>query len=184
MIARIRHFVSHHRIATSAAFAALFLAMADPTLHSVLLGLPLVVLAEALRTWSSGYIQKDHTLATDGPYSLTRNPMYFGNLVLGLGFALMANRWWVLVGLLLAFALIYDATIKAEEANLLRRFGDAYVRYCRDVPRFVPRLTAWRRGPFQWCLVRKHREFKTWAWLGGVLLAMSVMMWRNESGER
>lgn len=174
---RIRHFVSHHRIATSAAFAGVFLALAHPTPRSILVGLPLVVLGEVVRTWSSGYIRKDHRLATDGPYSLTRNPLYLGNFMLGFGFSLMANRWAVLLSFLLVFLLIYDATIEEEERKLLQRFEDAFIRYCREVPRFFPKVTGWRSAPFRWTLVRQHREFQTWAAVVGVLAVVVLKMW-------
>ena len=180
MIARVRTFVSRHRIATSAAFAGLFLALAHPSPRSILVGLPLVVLGEVVRTWSSGYIHKDHRLATDGPYSLTRNPLYLGNFMLGFGFSLMANRWSVLLAFIVVFGLIYDATIEDEERKLFQRFGDAFATYCREVPRFFPRVTGWRSAPFRWTLVRQHREFKTWAAVVGVLAVVVLKMWWEE----
>lgn len=177
MIGRVRHFVSHHRIATSAVLAGVFLALAHPTPRSILFGLPFVLLGEVVRTWSSGYIRKDNTLATDGPYSLTRNPLYLGNFVLGFGFALMANSWWVLLAFLVVFLLIYDATIEEEERKLLKRFGETFLQYCREVPRFFPRFSGWRSAPFRWALVRQHREFQTWAAVAGVLAVVILKMW-------
>lgn len=182
VLARLRQFVSHYRIVTSAAFGALFLLLADPTVRSFLVGLPLVILGELMRTWSSGHIRKDHALATDGPYSLTRNPLYFGSFVLGLGFALMANRWSVLFGFVLLFGLIYDATIEDEEHKLLKQFGEAFAGYCREVPRFFPRMSGWRRAPFQWGLVRKHRELRTWAAIAGAMAVVALKMWWLERG--
>jgi protein-S-isoprenylcysteine O-methyltransferase Ste14 len=181
-MARLRYFVSHHRIVTSSVFGVMFLALAEPTVRSCLVGLPVVILGEFMRTWSSGHIRKDASLATDGPYSLTRNPLYFGSFVLGLGFALMANSWPVLFAFLLLFGLIYDATIEDEEQKLLKRFGDAFVAYCRDVPRFFPRVSGWRGGPFQWALVRKHRELNTWAAIAGAMVVVVLKMWWLERG--
>lgn len=178
----LRQFVSHHRIVTSATFGALFLGLADPSSRSFLVGLPFVILGELMRTWSSGHIRKDHALATDGPYSLTRNPLYFGSFVLGLGFALMANRWSVLCGFVLLFGLIYDATIEDEEQKLLKRFGEAFAGYCREVPRFFPRMSGWRRAPFEWGLVRKHREFRTWAAIAGAMVVVALKMWWLDRG--
>ena len=180
MIARLRDFVSRHRITTSAVFGGALLALAAPTPRSLALGLPLVLLGEALRTWSSGYIRKDHALATDGPYSLTRNPLYLGNFILGLGFCVMAHRWSVVFVFLLVFALIYDATIEDEERKLLKRFGDAFIAYCREVPRFFPRLSGWRGAPFRWALVRQHREFRTWAAVAGAVAVVIFKMWWGE----
>jgi protein-S-isoprenylcysteine O-methyltransferase Ste14 len=182
MMARVRYFVSHHRIVTSMAFGALFLALAEPTARSIQVGLPFVILGEFLRTWSSGYIRKDSALATDGPYSLTRNPLYLGNFVLGFGFALMAHRWSVLFAFVVLFGLIYDATIEDEEGKLLKRFGESFAVYRRDVPRFFPRWSGWRPAPFRWALVRKHREFRTWAAVAGAIGVVIVKMWWLEQG--
>ncbi len=182
MIARVRYFVSHHRIVTSMVFGALFLGLAEPTVRSIELGLPFVILGEFLRTWSSGYIRKDHSLATDGPYSLTRNPLYLGNFVLGFGFSLMANRWSVLFAFLVLFGLIYDATIEDEEGKLLKRFDESFLAYCREVPRFFPRLSGWRPAPFRWALVRQHREFRTWAAVAGAIGVVIVKMWWLDQG--
>lgn len=182
VIEKLRRFVSHNRIVTSAAFGVLFLILAHPTPNSLLLGLPVVVLGEAVRTWASGYIRKDNRLATDGLYSLTRNPLYLGNFLLGFGFSIMANRWPVILAFLAVFLLIYDATIEEEERKLLKRFGDAFVDYCREVPRFFPRFTGWRAAPFEWALVRQHREFKTWGAVAGIVAVILMKMWWEDLG--
>jgi steroid 5-alpha reductase family enzyme len=94
----------------------------------------------------------------------------------------MANRWSVLFAFVLLFGLIYDATIEDEEQKLRKRFGDAFDGYCREVPRFFPRISGWRRAPFQWELVRKHREFRTWAAIAGAMVVVALKMWWLERG--
>jgi protein-S-isoprenylcysteine O-methyltransferase Ste14 len=78
-------------------------------------------------------------LVVEGPYRYVRNPLYVTDLALILGSALLAN-----VPFLFLLAALYAAQlalqIPLEERELLRRFGLRYSRYCRLVPRFVPRL--------------------------------------------
>ena len=76
-------------------------------------------------------------LATGGIYKWTRNPMYLGALVFFVGFGLAFDSGWLLAAVLpIGFAL-QKLAIGPEEAYLTRRFGDAYVAYCRQVRRWV-----------------------------------------------
>jgi hypothetical protein len=55
---------------------------------------------------------------------------------------------------------VYYATIEAEEAYLLDTFGEGYQEYMSGVPKYVPRLTAWRTGSDGFSLERlkENRE--------------------------
>ena len=76
-------------------------------------------------------------LSDGGVYGLTRNPMYFGTLVLFAGLALALGVTWLLVLLpLLAFGLLKLA-IEREEAYLERRFGTDYLAYKARVRRWI-----------------------------------------------
>ena len=77
------------------------------------------------------------TLANEGPYKFTRNPMYLGFTVLYLGICFVANALWPLVFLPEAIALTYLLAIRLEEAYLTREFGDAYREYCSRVRRWI-----------------------------------------------
>ena len=174
MIDRLRHFVGTHRISTSTALAAGLWLLARPDLASILTGFPLVLLGEGIRTWASGQIEKNKRLAREGPYALTRNPLYLGNFCLGVGFSVMAGRWLVPAIFLPTFAFIYGATIRAEEMTLQKLFGREFEAYRSSVPRFFPRLPSGPvGGRFRWDLVRKHREFDTWI---GIVAGVAVLL--------
>ena len=78
-------------------------------------------------------------LVVEGPYRYVRNPLYVTDFALILGTALLTN-----VPFLFPLAVLYAAQLALqlplEERELRRRFGTRSSRYCRLVPRFVPRL--------------------------------------------
>ena len=84
------------------------------------------------------------TLVTEGIFSLCRNPLYLGNLMIYAGIFLMHGNPVVAAIGVTAFIVIYQSIVLAEEAYLEEKFGDAYRAYCRDVPRWIPHLSRFR----------------------------------------
>jgi len=82
-------------------------------------------------------IRRARTLVEDGPFTLTRNPMYLGFTVLYIGITFVANALWPLVFLPEAIVLTYLFAIRLEEAYLTREFGEAYREYCSKVRRWL-----------------------------------------------
>jgi protein-S-isoprenylcysteine O-methyltransferase Ste14 len=83
-------------------------------------------------------------LVVRGPYRHVRNPMIVGVLFL-LGAQAVLFTSWALAGWLLVFFLanaLYLPLI--EEKGLERRFGEQYLQYKANVPRWVPRIRPWR----------------------------------------
>ncbi len=93
-----------------------------------------------IRALASGHVRKNESLAISGPYAYTRNPLYLGSLLIGLGFAVAARSCWVGVALVVMFVAIYVPVIRDEEAFLRKTFPD-FEEYARRVPRILPRLT-------------------------------------------
>jgi protein-S-isoprenylcysteine O-methyltransferase Ste14 len=84
-------------------------------------------------------IQEGHTLVTEGPYRLVRNPSYLGALLAAAGWSLVfRSGLGLLVVALLAWLLV--VRIDAEEALLASEFGDEYDAYRRRTWRLVPWL--------------------------------------------
>src|SRR3954471_6027990 len=112
-------------------------------------GLLLCAAGQALRAWVLGQVpdgtsgQNEKLIATrlntEGPYALTRNPLYLGNLGIVLGLGLIAHDAWLLALVAALFALQYRAIIAAEEGFLRERFGAQFDAYCAQVPRFWPK---------------------------------------------
>ena len=81
--------------------------------------------------------QPTHAIIEDGPYRLSRNPLYVGMLALYAGLALLAPTLWGLVLLPAAVLLVTWGAIRPEERFLHERFGAAYDDYARRVRRWL-----------------------------------------------
>lgn len=114
-----------------------------------------------VRIWATGYIHKDKEVTMAGPYKLLRHPLYLGNFIAGLGFALFVNVWQ-LVGLYIPlFFIVYYKKMKLEERFLIGEFGDKYNIYKETTPLFIPNLTKLAvkdNVTFNWHTVIKNRE--------------------------
>ena len=160
--------------------AALFVLLARPRLISLFIGGTVSLLGLAIRAWASGHIRKNAALATAGPYAHTRNPLYLGSFLLGLGFTIGSGRW--VLGLLFAalFLGIYLPVMRVESLTLAEVFGDSYQRYARDVPLFFPQL---RRYPnndseatrFDSSLYLRYREYRAAL---GLLIAWGALAFK------
>lgn len=78
-------------------------------------------------------------LVASGLYRWTRNPMYVGVTSVVLGEALLFGSWALLAFAAGVVTCFHAFVTLYEEPSLRRRFGDDYQRYCRAVPRWLPR---------------------------------------------
>jgi hypothetical protein len=100
-----------------------------------------------------------------GPYAHTRNPLYLGSFIMGLGFTLAAGAWWWLLGALFMalFLGIYLPVMRVESQTLASLFGAEYDVYARHVPLFLPRLVPYRADAgahFDMALYLRYREYR------------------------
>jgi protein-S-isoprenylcysteine O-methyltransferase Ste14 len=173
------------RVPLGFVFAVLYFWLARPTWRSMALGAIVVVPGLLIRALASGHVRKNESLATSGPYAYTRNPLYLGSLLMGVGFAVAARSWWVGVALVVMFFAIYVPVIRDEEVFLRRTFPE-FEEYARRVPRMFPGLArepSAVREPsagFSFDLYLKHREYN--ALLGSVAMMAALagrMMFRG-----
>lgn len=155
--------LSRLRVPAGYAAGLIALVLARPYPLSLIAGALLALAGEALRIWASGHIEKTERLATGGPYALTRNPLYVGSLLVGLGVAAAAASVWAAAVALVYFAVFYPAVMREEAAFLRARFREDYDRWAAAVPMFLPRLrpAGPRQGRFDWSRVRRNREWRT-----------------------
>ena len=121
-----------------------------------LAGALVVVLGLSVRAVTIGYqyivrggrnrqVHADNLVQT-GVYAHTRNPMYLGNSLIIIGFALIVNAWEFYLVVLPFTALIYASIIAAEEAFLRDKFGPEFDAYRARVNRIMPRLSGFRQS--------------------------------------
>lgn len=87
-------------------------------------------------------------LVVSGLYRYVRNPMYAGGLLALAGEALLFSSRHLVYELLFFWLATYSFILVYEEPMLARRHPEDYVRYKRNVPRWIPRLTPWDANPF------------------------------------
>jgi protein-S-isoprenylcysteine O-methyltransferase Ste14 len=82
-------------------------------------------------------------LVVVGIYRYMRNPMITGVLFWLLGEAIILSNYAVFLWFLFFFIGNHIYFIRSEEPGLLKRFGEEYVEYFENVPRWLPRRTPW-----------------------------------------
>jgi protein-S-isoprenylcysteine O-methyltransferase Ste14 len=168
-------FVARVRVPSGFLLLVAFAWLSRPSRLSILIGTPISVLGLWVRAWASGHLAKDQQLATTGPYSYLRNPLYAGTLIVAAGILIAARD--VLLGIIfmLAFSLIYLPVIELEEQHL-REIFPAYATYAAHVNRFFPVSRHHAGQPrFSWSLYFRNEEYKA---LIGFLLALGWLLWR------
>ena len=98
----------------------------------------MVLAGLGIRAWAAGILEKDRELAVSGPYAFTRNPLYLGSFVTGIGAVIAGGRPWFALLFLAFFALMYRGAMIREDERLTKRFGTDYHRYRKAVPMFFP----------------------------------------------
>jgi len=90
--------------------------------------------------------QRQHKLVTTGAYARVRHPQYLGFTLIMLGFLF---QWPTLVTLAMFPILVfmYAHLALAEEREVRAQFGEEYVRYAENTPRFLPRIGFAGRAP-------------------------------------
>jgi protein-S-isoprenylcysteine O-methyltransferase Ste14 len=159
-------------------FAVLYFWLARPSWRSLALGAIAIGPGLMIRALASGHVRKNESLATSGPYAYTRNPLYLGSLVMGLGFCVAARSWWAGLALVVMFFAIYLPVILDEEVFLRRTFPE-FEEYARGVPRMLPRVTPYSKEPsagFSLDLYWKHREYNALLGALGMMAALIVKM--------
>jgi protein-S-isoprenylcysteine O-methyltransferase Ste14 len=160
------------RVPLGFVIAAAVLYLAEPTVISILAGLPVAVVGATFRALAAGVIRKDSTLATSGVYALTRNPLYFGSSLLATGFAIMSANELAAALIILPFGLIYPTVMLREEAHLAQLFPTEFRLYKAQVPRFFPRIKLRFPRSFSFAQYVSNREYNTALGFSGGLLVM------------
>lgn len=167
--------VARLRVTAGFVMAAAFAWFSHPDAKSLVIGLPISACGLGLRAWAAGHLAKDQRLATSGPYSFTRNPLYLGTLITALGLAGAARSLGLGILFFALFVLVYLPAIELEEQHLTQILP-GYAEFAERVPRLVPRWPG-ELGPdrFSRELYWKNREYQA---LGGWVIGAAWLILR------
>jgi protein-S-isoprenylcysteine O-methyltransferase Ste14 len=163
--------------------AAIFFLLSRPRPLTLAAGAAIALPGLLLRAWATGHLRKNDALAITGPYAYTRNPLYLGSFLMGVGFTVASGR--LVLGILFAalFLGIYVPVMGVESATLAKLFGGSYQNYFRAVPLLFPRLSPYRDGTennarFNVALYKRYREYQAAIGLivAWVLLALKAFV--------
>lgn len=157
--ARWRAFLVRRRTFLGLVVAFILVLVADPTPLLLYTGAGIMAAAHVLRLVCSGYLEKDARLITAGPFSYCRNPLYIGNAMVVIAFALMSGQLVALPVMLVLWLATHAPTVACEEDLLRDKFGEKFDEYTRSVPRWLPRMSACvGEGEFRWSRVVENGE--------------------------
>ena len=185
----VDEFVFAHRGELLAVPAVALAAFGKPTAFSIAVGLPLAFAGEAIRAWAVGYsgvttrgdAVTAPALVTAGPYAYVRNPLYIGNFITALGFAIAftgddagPKRTALVAGALGTMLAVYSIVVPHEERYLRSTFGAEFDEYVAAVPPVLPRTEPGgsEQGSYDPSVIGRA-ESRTFVTFGAMLLALA-----------
>lgn len=121
---------------------------AEATVRELIEGVGLLMIGAAIvgRAWCSLYIggRKTHELVQDGPYALTRNPLYVFSFIGAFGVGAQTGSLTLAIVFTVAAVAVFLPVIRREEAFLASAFPDRFPAYVQRTPRLVPDFRLWR----------------------------------------
>ncbi|MBD3272053.1 MAG: isoprenylcysteine carboxylmethyltransferase family protein [Elusimicrobia bacterium] len=107
------------------------------------IGCILIAIATVGRLWCALYIAgyKTNTLITSGPYSISRNPLYFFSFLGAIGLGLITKTFTLTLWVLVIYALYYPFVIYYEKNTMRGRHPEEYKKYQKRVPLFFPNFS-------------------------------------------
>ena len=147
----IRNFFFKSRSYTPIPILLMMLYFARPNSPYFFLGIILIAIGEIIRLRSVSFAGGEtrtmnvgaSSICKSGPYSIVRNPLYIGNMMIYVGFAFVAGSVYVVTISLITliyFLIQYSLIISLEEEALEEKFGDEYITYKKLVPSILPRI--------------------------------------------
>ena len=150
----IRQFFFKNRSYTPIPIALMIIYFAGTAETFGSVGILLLLIGESIRIWAVSHAGGATrtlsvgapSLCTSGPYALSRNPLYLGNMLMYIGIVLIAgiqNGLFMVILTTSFFLIQYTLIVSLEEETLDNLFGKEYIEYKEHVPQIIPRLKPW-----------------------------------------
>jgi len=134
--------------------------LSTPSALSIGIGFFFIVFGMAFRAWSAGYIHKNEVLAINGPYELTRNPLYFGSFLLGIGIAVGGNNIYSYLISAIYYFSFFPFLMVIEHRRLKKKFGSEYEKWYKKSNTFFPKIKKVKQFNFNISYYMKNKEYK------------------------
>jgi protein-S-isoprenylcysteine O-methyltransferase Ste14 len=112
------------------------------TLEVKVLGLMIFLVGLFMRVWSQMHLhyrlKAPRKLTITGPYVYVRNPIYIGNTMILAGTTLISELVWLTPIMIIVCIVTYSLVIRYEENHLTNKYGQPYIDYLKNVPRWLP----------------------------------------------
>jgi protein-S-isoprenylcysteine O-methyltransferase Ste14 len=154
------------------ALAAVLLLRVDP--HWYWPGLVVSLAGMLARLWVLGSVRSRKLLPVNGPYRFVRNPGYVAGFVFLFGLVLMAGNPTLFLFYVPLYVVYTLYRVGRDEEALEERFSTEYLRYCKEVPRFVPGLKPYEKGR-TWYFNLKQFQRQS----GEIFLVLSVLLYAS-----
>jgi protein-S-isoprenylcysteine O-methyltransferase Ste14 len=125
---------------------------ATPEAQWVPVAIAATVLGAGLRAWAAGTVFKNEILATSGPYSIVRHPLYLGNILIFIGFNLLNNEAWAWLLTVSFLWFYYPSAITYEDGKLEQLFGQQWRDWRARTPALIPARIDWGALRSEWSI--------------------------------
>ena len=166
--------VAKLRVITGFVLVAAFAYFSAPDRASLIYGVPFSIAGLLLRAWAAGHLAKNQNLATGGPYSHMRNPLYVGTLMVAAGLVIASKQWLLAALFVGVFLFVYLPVIELEEQHL-RKLFPSFADYAEQVPMLLPFGRHHSQVSFRTNLYMKNQEYQA---LFGYLLGLALLIWK------
>lgn len=135
------------------------LILATPDAVSITIGFFVLLSGALFRAWCAGYISDDD-FPRVGPYSLSRNPMAFGNLLIGIGVAVGGNNLYVFLIFIVYYLAFFPVSMIRRQRKLKDKYGKDYEVWKKRTNVFVPRIKKIVPGEYNISSYMKSKEYR------------------------
>lgn len=157
---RLTEYLIKYRSTIASILLLVVLYISQPNALSISIGFIFILTGMLFRAWSAGHINKNNELATSGPYALTRNPLYFGNFLIGLGVAIAGRTPACYLIFFIYYLVFFPFLMVLEHRRMKEKFKEKYLDWYRRSNTFFPKIKRINHSDFNISLYFQNKEYR------------------------